>query len=162
MAGSSAAQEACHHLPNMPPWCPDPAPCQETESPGSQAVQLEGSKSDSPSRFDNHPVGSCLEGAVVGSVGCQSSVPSAVLRPSLNLLQNPLLQKPQSIHQSLRKALLAWDNWKKKPKKSERNLNITYDLLKHLSNQKRLPENHALYKLWYTINKYWVTSAVVI
>ena len=113
MAGSSAAQEACHHLPNMPPWCPDPAPCQETESPGSQAVQLEGSKSDSRSRFDYHPVGSCLEGAVVGSVGCQSSVPSAVLRPSLNLLQNPLLQKAQSIHQSLRKALLAWDNCKK-------------------------------------------------
>ena len=112
-AGSSAAQEACHHFPHMPPWCPDPAPCQAAETPGSQAVQLEGIRYDCQSRSD-HPVESCLEGAVVGSVGCQSSVPSAASRPSPNLLQSPLLQKPQLIHRSLRKALPAWDNCTKK------------------------------------------------
>ena len=46
-------------------------------------------------------------------------------------LQSPLLQKLQLIHQSLGKALLAWDNCQKRPLKSETNLNIAH-LLKHL------------------------------
>ena len=39
-------------------------------------MQLDGSKSGRPSRFDRHPVGSCLEGAVVGNVGRQASAKS--------------------------------------------------------------------------------------
>ena len=34
VAGSSVAQEACHHFADMPVSCPDPAPCRAAETPG--------------------------------------------------------------------------------------------------------------------------------
>ena len=37
------------------------------------------SRFDRRSRFDCHPVGSCIEGSVVGRVGCHAFAPSAVL-----------------------------------------------------------------------------------
>ena len=77
VAGSSAAQEACRYFPHMLLSCPHLAPCQGAETPGSQAAKLYGSRSDRRSRFDCHSVGSCLEGSVVGSVGCQAFAPSA-------------------------------------------------------------------------------------
>ena len=79
-------------------------PVRQLKLQDHKLYNLKGKCSDRRSRFDRHPVRSCHEGGVVGSVGCQSSVPSAVLRPSLNLLKSPLLQKPQLIHRSLRKA----------------------------------------------------------
>ena len=108
VAGSSGAQEACHHFPCMPPWWPYLALCHEAETPGSQAVQL------ALPRFDHHPMCNCLGGAAVGIVGGQSFAPSAVLMPLLRHLQFPHLQAQQLIHQSLPKALLAWD-WGKAP-----------------------------------------------
>ena len=107
VACSTAAQAVRHYFPHMPRWCADFASCEEAETPGSQAGQLVGS------RFDCHLVGNCLGGAVVGIVGGQSFPPSAVLMPLLRHLQFPHLQTQQLIHQSLRKALPAWDNYQK-------------------------------------------------
>ena len=58
---------------------------------------------------------SCCEAAAVGSRGCQAPAPIAFLTPYLRHLPIPHVQKQQLIHQSLQKALLAWDYCKKAP-----------------------------------------------